>query len=111
MDRAFLGIKKPRLTCGAWGPAVPAGLLLFPLRPGADEAAVQRRGVPGGDALGVVQGCFWPRRPAEGSDLGVPHTLVLGEARKMRKRAQEGTSAGIGEARHRMGKWTIRHRD
>jgi apolipoprotein N-acyltransferase len=49
----FLGIKKAPLTSGAWTPAVPAGSLLFLHRPGADEAAVEGRGVLRGDALGV----------------------------------------------------------
>jgi len=41
--------KKPRLSSGAWLPAVPAGLVLLPLRPGVDEAAVEGRGVLRGE--------------------------------------------------------------
>jgi hypothetical protein len=40
-------------SSGAWGPAVPPGLLLLPLRPGVDETLVERHRVLGGDALGV----------------------------------------------------------
>jgi hypothetical protein len=50
----FLGtIKKAPLGQRGSGSTVPAGLALLPLRPGVDEAAVDGRGVLGGDALGI----------------------------------------------------------
>jgi len=68
MGKTWERTRKPRLTSGAWS---PAELVLLLLRPGVDEAAVQRRGVLGGGALGVprlLRSDPWKAHVQNGSD-------------------------------------------
>jgi len=51
----FVPINAPnRVRLIVWRPAALAGLVLLLLRPGVDEALVQRHRMLGGDALGVL---------------------------------------------------------